>query len=148
MSLKKKVISKGYTLEITSWENDGDYSDTKTITVKTKEEAKMIHQICTTLFKSCNNGANGVGNSTDRERDFAVIEYYEENKDTLTYEPFIELNAIMEVGDYESEDLIFDFFLDFAAVLMGSSDFYDFRVCESVTVTYSPEDVYLEEIKF
>ena len=77
-----------------------------------------------------------------------VVEYYEENKEILTFEPFIELKEIFDAGEYDSDDLVFDYFHNFAWELMGSSECYDFRVCESVTVVYSPEDIYLEEIKF
>lgn len=31
---------------------------------------------------------------------------------------------------------------------MGESEFYEFRVCESCTVTYSPEDIYLDIVEF
>lgn len=146
MSLIKKVINKGYTLEITSWENDGDYYRTKTKTVETKEEAKMLYDICTTLFKSCNNGEGGIGNSMDREELETVLEYYESNTDVLTIEPFIDLKS--RINDDDAEDLIFDCFLEIAYDLMGNSEYYDCRVCESVIVTFSPEDIYLEEIKF
>lgn len=147
MSLKK-VINKGYTLEITSWENDGDSYNTKFVTVKTKEEAAQIYKICTELFKSCNNGEGGVGNSMDGEYTQDVVDYYDENKEVLTFEPFIELKEIFDAGEYDSDDLIFDYFRDFAHNLMGGSEYFDFRVCESVVVTHSPEDIYLEEINF
>jgi len=136
MSLKKKVISKGYTLEITSWENDGDNYRTKTKTVETKEEAEKLVKICNELFAGCCNGEGGVGNSMEGESDWVLLEYVEDHPDL-----FPEL-------DPTDESAISDYFSNLAYELMGSSECYDFRVCESVTVTYSPEDVYLEEIKF
>ncbi len=35
-----------------------------------------------------------------------------------------------------------------ASKLLGNSEYYDFRVCESVVVAYCPEDVYAEQITF
>jgi hypothetical protein len=131
-----KVIEKGYTLEVTSWENDGDNYNTESLTVDTIEEAKRLHTICTTLFKSCNNGEGGIGNSMDGEENDTILEYVENNKDL-----FPEFEG-------EDDDFIIDHILHLACKLMGGSEYYDCRVCESVLVTYSPEDIYVEEIKF
>lgn len=131
-----KVINKGYTLTVTSWENDGDNYRTKHKTVDTIEEAKRLHTICTTLFKSRNNGEGGIGNSMEGEENDTILEYVENNKDL-----FPEFEG-------EEDDFIIDHILYLAYELMGSSEYYDCRVCESVVVTYSPTDFYLEEIKF
>ena len=132
----KKIISKGYQFIVTSWENDGDYYRTKVKTVETKEEVEKLYKICYELFRSCNNGTGGVGNSMDGEENQTLIDYVEKNR-----EMFPDL-------DVEDEDEIFDYFSNLAYELMGGSEHYDFRVCESVEVTYSPEDIYLEEIAF
>lgn len=124
---KKLVIEKGYTIEVTSWENDGDNYNTESITVETLEEARKIYRVCNELFKSCNNGEGGIGNSMGGECEEVIEEYIKNNP---------ELNLTED----EISDLSYD--------LMGSSEYYDFRVCESVSVTYSPGDIYLEEIKF
>jgi hypothetical protein len=121
---KELVIKKGYTLTVTSWENDGDNYRTESMTVETLEEARRIYRVCNELFKS---DEGGVGNSMDGESEEAIEEYIENNP---------ELNLTKE----EIRDLSYD--------LMGSSDYYDYRVCESVSVTYSPEDIYLEKIEF
>lgn len=144
----KKVIEKGYTLTVTSWENDADNYRTETKTVVTREEAEQLHKICTELFKSKNRGEGGVGNSMDGDCGEIVLNYYESNKDLLTFEPFINLQKRIDDYPDEVEELIFDCFQDLAYELMGGSEYYDFRVCESCDVTYSPEDIFLEEIKF
>lgn len=138
-----KVINKGYTLKVTSWENDGDNYKTKFKTVDTIEEAKRLKKICTELFCSCNNGKGGVGNSMDGEGKIVVVDYFEKNKDLF---PELDGKDFEEIMDGEEE--IMDYFTELAYSLMGGSDFYDFRVCESVSTTYSPEDIYLEEIEF
>ncbi len=50
-----KIASKGYTLYVSSWENDGDNYQNKTVTVETEEEARKIVFICNTLFQSSNS---------------------------------------------------------------------------------------------
>lgn len=132
-----KVINKGYTLTVTSCENDGDDYKTKTKTVGSKEEAEKLFKVCSTLFKSCNNGEGGVGNAMNGKENQTLIDYVENNPEMFP-----------ELTDVEDEDMIMDYFSDLAYGLMGSSEFYDFRICKSCLVTYSPEDIYLEEIKF
>ena len=133
---QKKVINKGYTLEVISWENDGDNYRTKFTTVDSKEKAERLYRICTELFVSCNNGQGGVGNSMEGEETQTLINYIENNPDLF---PDI---------DPTEEDDVMDYFNDLGYTLMGGSEFYDFRVCESCNVTYSPDDVYLEQVKF
>jgi hypothetical protein len=130
----KLVINKGYTLEVTSWENDGDNYNTKFKTVDTLEEAFKLYKICKEVF----NSRNGVGNSMCREDAYKLIRYVEENSNMF---------SDLEEEDLEEDNLV-DYFQDLAYELMGSSEDYDFRVCESVEITYSPEDIYLKEIKF
>jgi hypothetical protein len=122
---KELVIEKGYTLTVTSWENDGDNYNTESMTVETLEEARRIYRVCNELFKSDDEG--GVGNSMSGENEEVIEEYIENNP---------ELN----LTEGEIRDLSYD--------LMGSSEYYDYRVCESVSVTYSPKDIYLEKIEF
>jgi hypothetical protein len=118
----KKVLEKGYTITVVSWENDGDNYKTKSKTVKTIEEARVIHKICKELFM-----LNDVGNSMDNEAKSLIKEYLQDNHEMkMSYDNVKKL----------------------AWELMGSSEYYDFRVCESVQVVYSPEDIYLEEVNF
>lgn len=131
--MKSKVINKGYTLEVVSWENDGDNYKTKFKTVDSIEEASKLVKICNEVFTSCNNGDGGVGNSMDGESNHVLLEYVEENKKLFP--------GLVE------EDAILNYFRDVSYGLMGGSECYDFRICESVKVTYSPEDIYLEVIE-
>jgi len=132
MENKIKIVEKGYTLTVVSWENDADNYQTNTMVVQTEEEARKIAKLCKELFISCNNGYGGIGNTCDGEEDEAIEtidEYIENNPELgLTRDEIIEIN-------YE---------------LCGSSEFYIHRVCQSIKITYSPEDIYiyLEEIIF
>jgi hypothetical protein len=125
--MKKKVINKGYTLTVTSWENDGDNYKTKSKTVETSEEALKINKICKELFVSCNNGEGGIGNSMENEEKETLLNYIDNN-------PFMTLTE--------------DYINNLAYELMGGSEYYDYRVFESCVITYSPEDVYVEEVIF
>ena len=134
---KIKVINKGYTLQVTSWENDGDSYQTKSKTVDTIEEVKLLHsllQLCT----SENNNPPGVirlGNS---------VGGFSEDQEDLLRGFFIENNI-----DFEDEEgeYIHEAFMEEVGDLLGGSEFYTCRVFDSCSVTYSPEDVYLEEVK-
>lgn len=129
--MKKVVgIKKGYTITVDSWENDGDLPQTISETVDTIEEAHRIYKICTELFPR-------VGNSSDREDINILVEYIQENRNLFPVE-------LQEKNPSE----IFDYFYELAGYLMGYSEYYDFRVCEKVTVTYSPEDILVDEITF
>lgn len=134
----KKILSKGYTIEVTSWENDGDNYNTKSITVDNRELAKAISEMCNTIFTSHNNKeCRGIGNGQNvKDAEKIII-------------PFMKEHLIL-CGDEinpKDKDLI-DFCRELNFELMGSSEFYYSRVCESCTVLYSPEDIYAEEIIF
>jgi hypothetical protein len=123
---KIKIASKGYTIEVTSWENDGDNYKTESMVVDSKEEALKIKKICEELFVSCNNGEGGIGNSMDGECEHVIDEYIEEHPEMNLEKDYIE---------------------NLASELLGYSEYYDYRVCESVTITYLEEDVYAQSIK-
>jgi len=122
---KVLVAKKGYTIEVVSWENDGDNYKTNYLTVGSKEEALKIQKICKELFCSCHNGESGIGNSTDGETYGAIEDYLEENP---------------EIG------FSVDRIDELASDLLGYSEFYDYRVCERSTITFLEEDVYAEVI--
>ncbi len=128
-----KVLSKGYTIEVTSWENDADNYDTRNMTFDSKEYALAVLHLCETVFVSCNNGDGGIGNMTDMNNDNVsdIIEKY------------IEKNPFLG----KDEDYIIDFVMDINYDLMGVSEYYFSRVFESAILYYSPEDVYAEKVK-
>lgn len=139
----KKVINKGYTLTVVSWENDGDHYATNSKTVETLEEAKVwwdMMQLC----DSKNNQPNGIvklGNSYDGftpQQEEVAVDFIMKHHKTLLPDDNIE----------EDEDGLVYLFSDLAGELLGYSEYYACRVMESCSVTYSAEDIYLEEINF
>ena len=61
MKNKHLLLPKGYTLYITSWENDGDYYNTKDYSVDNKDIAKEILDLCNLCVSGSNNKTT-VGN--------------------------------------------------------------------------------------
>jgi hypothetical protein len=124
-----KVIDKGYNVSITSYEDGGNYRSTKTHFIEDKEDAKLIYKLCTELFTE-----NKIGNCVNGEGDSIIAEYIKDNPELFkNFFPEIDFVEFIYILGYE---------------LMGDSQYYDFRVCESCQIVYSPEDIYLEEIKF
>mgnify|MGYP005614101981 CR=1 FL=1 len=138
----KKVVNKGYTLTVVAWENDADNYNTKSKTVATKEEAKVwfdMMQLC----ESENNQPKGViklGNSSDLspEQEEIAKNFIKQHHQILVPQDNIE----------ENEDNLVDWFCSLAGGLLGHSEWYTCRVMASVTITYSPEDVFVEEVNF
>lgn len=139
----KKVINKGYTITVTSWENDGDNSQTHSITVDTKEKAKAYHDLMQ-LCESENNQSKGVvklGNACDfsDEQEQLIIDFLKANP--------ILLDGYDDIETMENDDII-DIFSDITYELLGSSEWYKCRVMEECVITYSPKDTTLKEVKF
>lgn len=134
---KKLIIPKGYTLEVTSWENDGDHYNTIRKTVTTIEEVKSWNAMMQ-LCKSQNSKSGGLGNSYggfDSKQEQMATDFMKEH-----------YKVLMPDLDEEIEDDWVYMFTDLAGQLLGYSEHYSCRVMESCTITYSPEDIYVEEI--
>lgn len=137
-SNKKLIVKKGYTLSVISWENDGDNYDTNKKTVESIEEAESLYKLMM-LCKSKNNvDERGLGNTT-------TSKFNEDQIDMIV--DFFEKNTTLINGDINEHKCI-ALFYDLTDQLLGSSEYYLCRVMESCSVTYSPSDIYLEEINF
>lgn len=130
------VVKKGYTISVTSWENDGDNYKTKTMTVDDKDYALAILKMCKDIFVSCNNGDGGIGN--------AIGEPEESNAAELVTK-YIAERPIFNKGVTDPEHLN-NIGMDINQELMGYSEYYYSRVFESGFITYSPVDVKVEQI--
>jgi len=130
------VVKKGYTISVTSWENDGDNYRTRTITVDDKDYALAILQMCKDIFVSCNNGDGGIGNANGGEEESEardIIIKYGSDK------------PLINKGETDIDN-IHDIIMDINYVLMGSSEYYYSRVFETGFIYYSPCDVKVEKI--
>ena len=175
---KKLIVNKGYRLEVTSWENDGDDYRTLNMTFDTKEEALAVVKMAKVVWKSSNNG--GIGNlmeDEDSEGERIICDYLAENPELLAINnqttPDMLKDKIIEfykepefmgdtaptednwkeyIYDYlsDNQDLVEEWaegIMHYNSELMGYSEYYYSRIYESYALFYSPEDVYLEEIK-
>jgi hypothetical protein len=137
----KKIVNKGYTITVTSWEtNNYERFMTKSKTVETKEEAKIwfdMMQLCKS--KSDQPGFIRFGNSfgfDDKQKRIAG-DFIKKYHDILIPK---------DIKNYE-DNLVY-WFCNLASRLLGNSDYYLCRAMETCVITYSPEDIYAEEIIF
>lgn len=133
------VVEKGYTIKVVSWENDGDNYNTITKTVATIEEAKahfnllnvdsdLVHQ--TLKYRDIRIGNSRVIKEKAKEKVFYLM---------------VE-NGL--ASDDEDLDIVYNRFSEVYNNYCGYSEDYIHRVVDAVSITYSPEDIYLENITF
>ena len=118
---KKLIVKKGYTLSVDSWENDGDHNSTSEKTYESKEKAIAV-------AKFLDDCINPISNDEDDHSE-EVEEYLKEHGEELG------------ISSYSQAQ-------DLAGDLLGWSEYYTFRVPNSITITYSVEDVYLETVEY
>lgn len=130
---KLKIINKGYTITVDSYENDGDNHQSHSLTVDTMNDVKTIDS----FLKLCEK----IGNAYEdfEKGDLPKIEkFVKEHPDLLYFaDQYLE-------DPYDHREI----FLNVAYQLVGcSSDDYILRYPEKWTIVYSDKNVYLEEIK-
>lgn len=140
--MKKLLREKGYTVEVTSWENDADHYRTKTFKANSKEEALEIKDICETLFKSYHSADKGISNdckdSLSNKDEEIILEFMEQCPELM--------KRFSEGREKLTDEDIVDAFCDLSWELMGGSEWYTFRVCEKCEIECVPEDIYVEVI--
>lgn len=136
---KKLVVKRGYTLEVVSYENDGDYKATITYTFDTKEKAEAILKMCKELFVAHHETPVGMANWTFdyhyEEAKGRVIDYMKNND--YMFELF---------GEDKDEVCHYDFAISWNSYIMGDSEYYISRYFDKGVIYYSPEDIYLEVV--
>ena len=145
---KIKAINKGYTFEVRTWENDADNWQTNFKTLDTLEECKEIVELLK-LCVSKSNQPKGViklgntyGNFSEQQKEVIA--------DFFTHNTLLLNKGLEEPEEFTQQELFLQaagFFQEVMGELLGSSqDDYACRVVASWKITYSPEDIYLEEI--
>ena len=146
MAKQLKVVSKGYTVTCTSWENDGDNYRTKSVVVENKKLAEALYQMCEVLFQSENNSGDGLGNSSECDDDMRgmIADFIKK------YPILMDENQHRELIEIEDEEEELEFYEQVCSnwiyKLLGNSEYYYCRVAETTTVSYSPEDIFVEQI--
>ena len=137
----KLIIEKGYRIEVTSWENDGDDYRTIVHTVSTIEDVmfiKMILSQSTSKYDGVENILN-IGNAMEDE-----YETYEEP--IISFMKTITNFSIFDPKKLNDKEL-FNKFMDVISRYLGVSEYYFSRVLEKITVYYSDVDVFLKEVE-
>jgi hypothetical protein len=143
---KLKVVSKGYTITCESWENDNYRA--KSVVTESKDLAVALYKMCDNLFSSENNKKSySIGNSCDLDRSTKrkITNFFKQNPILLNEKQCSELKEIDE-EEYDIDDFYANLCAEWIYKLLGGSEYYFCRVAESTTVTYSPEDIYVERI--
>ena len=127
----KRLLTQGYRITVTSWENDADNYNTKIISGLSLEDAKFTVDFIK-LFKSQNDIPAGIGNMYDPN----PIEISEAHQ------------AVAEVFNKHEWPAHFTFedWHDVAYDLGLSRGEFFTRVMESFVVEYIPEDIVIKNV--
>lgn len=138
--MKEKIIfNAGYTVRCVSWENDGDNYGTKDLTVPTLEMALELKELCL-LCRSKNRDRSCLGNTYDG--------YTKSQIETIT--EFVKEHKLLfpDVDDtYDEDDDFIDSFNEKQWDILGRSEDFECRVCETVEIFYSDKDIYAQVIE-
>ena len=144
--MKEILMKKGYTLEVTSWENDADNYKTKSIYCGDNEEdAKALLKLCKELFSSHHNGnCIGIGNimEDDYERAIDRTQEYLDNNPSIVQAVNKYYNCDLDIS--EGDDIHDIVIADFNFEILGSSEYYCSRVFDKGRVLYTPEDLLVD----
>lgn len=160
----KKIVEKGYTLEVTSWENDGDSYKTQFQTFESKEEALIICNLLKDLLTSCvYEKQGGIANQYEviEDRDYTFWTIYNYMKEIPYFQKeLLELQRKYykgspeliddedEIAEPRNENYInytIEYFRELVWDLVHGGEF-EIRFVESISMTYSPEDIFAQEI--
>ena len=154
--MQKIIHPKGYTVEVVSWENDGDNYKTLSYTVDTLEEANDLRELAKQCY-STNSGAEGainLGNVTSNRDNYSyAIAHFMGTHSSLIKDKNVlkELSEIdLTTEDIEDETLtehLTEIFFEYNDSLFSGSEYYLSRVLESVSITYLAEDVKAEIVE-
>lgn len=143
------VQESGYRIGVTSWENDGDHYNFQSITVGTKEEARVVVELCNLLRPSYRTGLPDYGNMyepsesdlADFEQAVAAIPGIKE----FLHKTFPSLEQDMQDPEYGAGymDCVMQVLYDLG---LSGSEYYFTRVCDKIEVHYFDEPVYAEDV--
>lgn len=165
---KVLVQPAGYAITVASWENDADFSATKTMNVTTIEQARVVTSIAKLFRSDWKN--NTIRGETSFDNMYAANNYelramfHAISKIIGEYPLFQELygwdDFILPRGlDFENceqgnedEDSLVEYMYDAVFELLaslglnGQQEEQYTRVADSITVRYYPEDIYAEDV--
>jgi hypothetical protein len=137
------MIKAGIMLEVTSWENDGDFYQTKQLSGLTDSEAIMLIEFLNLFSREGKFGNNGVDEVSRDEFiksvEIIIAHHYD------TFISFFEHDLDSSINDDEYFiELIHEVLCD---KILGYSEEYNdvpyfFRKCESIKVYNVPGDIF------
>lgn len=133
--MKRIILNKGYTVEVVSWENDGDLYETNTVNVNDIETAREIRDMCL---------LNKYGFLSDqnpwREKEAEITSFMEAH-------PLIRAHYV-NINETYAGLSSFDIWESVGLDLVGCAEDYDIaRVVEDVTILYSDKDIEVETVE-
>lgn len=139
--MDKILYKAGYTVRVTSWENDGDNYKTVDCHIGEKENVDVVVKFAN-LFRSKNSNPSGIGNLLDDEiyeANYDLVTFYEQNMPWFCAD--IDLDGVTD--EDEGNKIIGNCMLDFAGRLglSGNSEYFATRVLEKIEVLYFENDV-------
>lgn len=116
-----KVIKKGYMIEVTTWENDGDNYKTSSVDGLSQQELRVLYDYCNRFSSKTTYTKAGFGNS---ERHGEVEQLQDEIYNAFGEQ--IQAAAYKLVGTW------------------CDGEYY--RVTEEIKMFYVPQDIIIEEV--
>ena len=156
----------GYAITIASWENDGDYRATKTMSVATQEQAYIVTAIAKLFRSYWRNGTVRGETSFDNMYDASLQELHDMFRaiskiigdyplfqELFGWDDFV-LPTEQDFSNYDELDAdspiegMHDAVFELLTLLglSGQQDEQHTRVAENITVRYYPEAVYAKDV--
>lgn len=143
------VQEAGYRIGVTSWENDADNYNFKSITLENVDDTRVVVALCKLLHPRYDTPQQTFGNMYEpSESDLVEFEQAVSAipgiKDFL-YKVFPGLEQDMQDPEYGGDymDCVTDILYDLG---LCGSEYYYTRVCEKVEVHYFAEPVYAMDL--
>lgn len=139
-------IKAGFRLEVETWENDADNYRTKVLDGLTEAEVKFYVELAKAHYSM--NGLRKKGFGNMYEPGFNEKEEYADAMRAIFRKHISVLNKIWD--DFEPSWIDEESFLDMVRSVnyelgIGGSEYYFTRVTDSIKVSYTPVDIYLED---
>lgn len=142
--MTQTVIPEGFRVIISSWENDGDASQTKIVQGLSEARVKFLIEACS-LFRSRSRGKGCYGNMyepSDKEIKQACTAFA---KVMLKHTAVLDKEEL-EILLSKDKDVLQDFVGEFMGDLLGYSEGYWVRVFDGVKVEYTPVQIFIQDV--
>jgi len=143
------VQESGYRISVTSWENDADNYNFKSITVEDKEAASVVVALCKLMYPRYDTPDQTFGNMY--EPSDSDLEDFEQAVSSIPgiknflHKVFPSIEQDIQHPEYGGDymDCVMDVLSDLG---LTGSEYYYTRVCEKVEVHYFDEPVYADDV--